>query len=103
MKIYSGDVCMGEIGAHVRDGIQTGDIIQLWHKEYAGTEHECWEPVEHLTAVVTDPESGEHYAMGIRSCGFDHSEWSVRVVKKWSDVIDGEHWPAYGFRYSSTT
>ncbi len=100
MRIWSGQVCLGETGIEVVNGIHTGDIIILWHREHAGTEYEMWAPTEHLSAVVTDLDTGEHYPMGIRTAGFDAPDWRVQVVKKFSDVISGEHWPAWGFRYT---
>lgn len=99
MRIYSGDVDCGEIGVEVRPGLHTGDIILLRHGSHIGTDNETWDWTDSLSAVVTDLETGEHYPMGIRSCGFDHREWDVVIVKKWNHVVTGEHWPAYGFNY----
>lgn len=101
MKIYSGSVCMGECGVPVADGLHTGDIVQIWHADSDDPDRCIWTPIERLSAVVTDMDTGEHFVMGIKACGFSDPQWRVVVVKKWSDVVDGEHWPAYGFRYSN--
>ena len=108
MRIWSGEVCQGDVGIPVmasttqseREQIHTGDIILLWHGEHIGTEHERWTPTDNLSAVVTCENTGEHYPMGIRSVGFDSPEWMIQVVKKYSDVIPGERWPNYGFHYT---
>lgn len=100
LAIYSGDVCMGDVGTPVLGGMHVGDIVIVWKLEHRGTEFERWEHVEHLSAVVLDPESRVPFVMGIKACGFDHPEWRIDVLKKYSDVVEGERWPAFGFRYA---
>jgi hypothetical protein len=42
-----------------------------------------------------------HFIMGIKDSDFmaEDSEWYVKKVKSYSDVISGEHWIDYGFNY----
>lgn len=120
LKIWSGKSCLCDIGIAVAanstwgDPIQihTGDIVIIWHGNYMGSDLESWTPNSDLTAVVANQYQSfsdgsiklldmtpTAYVMGIKDCGFDDREWRVQVVKKFSDVIDGERWPAYRFSY----
>lgn len=99
LKIYSGDVFMGEVGKPAPNGFHVGDIVLVWHIEHEGTEFERWEHVGNFTAVVCD-DDGEPFVVGIKSCGFDDPKWRVDLLKKHTDVVPGERWPAYGFRYA---
>ena len=38
--------------------------------------------------------------MGIKSNGCGRDEWRGRKVKHWSDVVNGEHWRDFGFRFA---
>ena len=97
LKVYSGKVMLCEAGQAVGNGLHTGDIVIVWHGEHVGTDNEQFYPVEHMSVVVK--EGDEPYVMGIRSCGLDHPEWKIQVVKKYSDVVAGERWPSYGFSF----
>lgn len=120
LKVWSGKCCLCDVGIAVAANstwgdpvqIHTGDIVMLWHGDYIGTDLESWTPSKELTAVVANQyqsfsngaielldSNPQAFAMGIKDCGFDHLEWRVQVVKKFSDVIDGERWPEYGFSY----
>lgn len=120
LKVWSGDCCLCDVGILVDasstfgDSVQihTGDIVILWHGQYLGTNIENWTPSSGLTAVVSDQyqtfsdgsitvrdAEPQGYAMGIKSCGLADPEWRIQVVKKFSDVVAGEHWPEYGFSY----
>jgi hypothetical protein len=118
LKVFSGECCKCDAGTPIAEKCQsgadlhTGDIVLLWHGEYLETEIECWYPNEYLTVIVTDQytsysdgsivkntDDKQPYAMGIKSCGFNAPEWRIQLVKKWSDVVEGEHWPAFGFSY----
>lgn len=123
LQVFSGNCCKCDVGVEVGakdymgEEIHTGDIVMVWHGEYIGTDIECWYPSGGLTIVVSDQyqttsdgRSFVHienegkpipFVMGIAGCGFDHPEWQIHTVKKFSDVIDGEHWPAYGFSYKA--
>jgi len=121
LRIFSGKSCLCDVGIPVNAfstwgdpvEIHTGDIVIVWHGDYIGTDLESWTPTDGMTAVVANHyqsfsggvielrrEVCEPFAMGIKDCGFDHPEWRVQVVKKFSDVVPGEHWPAYGFSYA---
>lgn len=121
LQVWSGQCCLCDIGVlvegvvdmHGRD-IHTGDIVLIWHGEYVDTEHEQWLPTSdaNLSVVVADQYQTysdgttlatgqwEPYTMGIRNAGVKSGQWDIQIVKKWSDVVEGEHWTAYGFRYA---
>ena len=120
LRIFSGKCCLCDVGIPVNAfstwgdpvEIHTGDIVIVWHGDYIGTDIESWTPTDGMTAVVASHyqsfsddvielrrEACEPFAMGIKDCGFNHPEWRVQVVKKFSDVVPGEHWPVYGFSY----
>lgn len=121
LRVFSGKCCLCDVGIPVQAQstwgdpveIHTGDIVIVWHGDYLGTDLETWTPSGGLTAVVSDDYQSfsdgtikpldteeEAFAMGIKDCGFLHPEWRVQVVKKYLDVIPGEHWPQYGFSYA---
>ena len=118
LVVMSGDCTMCDSGVPVSakdaDGhdLHTGDIVMIWHGEYLGTDIETWTPVERLTAVISDQYESfsdgsviekdgnpEFFVMGIKGSGFDSPEWKICIVKKYSDVVPGEKWPAFGFSY----
>lgn len=44
----------------------------------------------------------KYFVMGIANVDFMNSDtWVVRKLKDYKDVINGEHWPEYGFNYST--
>lgn len=121
LRVFSGKCCLCDVGIPVKAKstwgdpveIHTGDIVILWHGDYLGTDIETWTPTDGLTAVVScdyqsfsdgtvqlRDTSEDAFAMGIKDCGFLHPQWRVQVVKKYSDVIPGEHWTQYGFSYA---
>lgn len=85
----------------------TGDIVIVFSEDYVP---------DGLTAVVSDQwqsysdgnikklnDSPTYFVMGIKSVPLNEDgEWRVLRVKSFSDCIEGEHWPAYGFNYSQT-
>lgn len=100
MFIYSGKVKKGKCGEstdlydYSGNELFVGDIVITSHKDdiEAGS----------LTAVVQDNEDGEYFIMGLKSIDFDYDEeWSVRKLKDWKDVIDGEKWEDFGFNYKA--
>lgn len=120
LKVFSGKCCLCDVGiptgAKSTWGdpieIHTGDIVIIWRGSYIGTDFEEWVPSAGLTVVVSENYQsynggveieaigpGTPYPMGIKSCGFNHPEWRVQVVKKYSDVVPGERWPNFGFSY----
>lgn len=124
LAIFSGNclqgICGEPAGFKDMDGkpLHVGDIVQTFTVARREDDDGEWLDFmgDKLTAVVSDawestfdgdemtyqrkPEGGSCYVMGIRSIPMDQpGEWRVRLVKSHRDVIDGEHWPAYGFRY----
>jgi len=117
MYCYSGNCVLAKCGIEVSfkdiDGkdLHTGDIVVLW---YRNNEDEDWHSCYGLTAVVEDKytsysdgtikieKDGKPFVMGIRTIDLlEDKQWGAELVKKYSDVVDGERWPSYGFKYSS--
>lgn len=112
MYIYSGDCRLGTVGQPTKFSdlhgkpLFVGDIVITYADNY--------EP-DSLTAVVSDEFTtywggeyrvkggpAESFVMGIKSVDLDNpDQWRVLKVKDHQDVIDGEHWKAYGFNYSA--
>jgi len=103
----------GAVDMHGRE-LYTGDVVQLWHGSYIGTDLEEWMPSDGLTAIVakqyqtyTDgttvllDENAPAFTMGIAGCGISDDEWHVTLVKSHSDIIVGERFKAFGFNYRS--
>lgn len=110
MYLYSGKCRLGTVGQPTpfKDALGNelfvGDIVIVYTDDYGP---------ESLTAVVSDEftsySDGEHrvkegpikpFVMGIKSVDLaEPGTWKVRRVKKHQDVVDGEHWTAYGFSY----
>ena len=116
MKIFSGSYCFCEVGIPTGEidmhgkALFTGDIVQLWHGNYVGTDLEEWLPSSGLTAIVAEGHQGgieEHslddvsspFTMGIVSVGVQGDGWKVSIVKSHKDIIDGERFPSFGFNY----
>lgn len=119
LKVFSGDCCLCDVGMAVgaqdcegRD-LHTGDIVTIHSGEYLGTDAETWSLARPLTAVVADQyqsysngsitlrgESHSPFVMGIKTCGFNDPAWRVQIVKKFSDVVEGERWTSWGFNYA---
>lgn len=117
LRVYSGECCLCDVGTPVtlndrwgeEKELHTGDIVLLWHVEYLGTDLET-QTCHGMTVVVSDQhywaakeESEEErntpWIMGIKSVPPNVPEWRVELIKKFSDVVDGEHWTEYGFNY----
>jgi hypothetical protein len=108
MKIYSGQCEHGECGLETKlvdnkfQSLRVGDVVCLAHKN----EHGHFQ-FYGLSAVVDDrPELygetvyREPFVMGLATVDFNTDEsWLIERVKKWEDVLDGEHWTDYGFNY----
>lgn len=112
MLVYSGKCRLGKVGdetpfTDVRGNkLVVGDIVVIYAEDYTA---------EGLTVVVSDEfttySDGTHkikegpikpFVMGIASIDLEKpNEWRVLKVKDAADVVDGEHWKAYGFNYSS--
>lgn len=120
LKVYSGGCCLCDVGMKTNrtdafgNPLYTGDIVLVYSAKYPGTDDETWEQTGTLTAVVSDQYrsfSNGHveignanpkpFVMGIISAGFNDPQWRIVRVKAFSDVVEGERWPAYGFSYRS--
>ncbi len=121
MKIFSGECCLCDTGIPTgeldwnRNELYTGDIVQLWHGSYLNTDQEQWLPENGLTVIVANQytttiinhkvvhklidENPIPYTMGIKNIGVQGDDWRVLRVKSHKDVINGEHWPEFGFNF----
>jgi len=116
MFIYSGDCRKGKCGSptNMKDiggnSLFVGDIVLLLH---AG---EYYNGFEGLTAVVDDsyisysdgshienPDGQRSYIMGIgdEDITNKNSNWSVKRVKSYKNVVNGENWSEFGFNYKN--
>ena len=90
----------------------SGDIVQLWHGNYIGTDLEEWMPSDGLTAIVgnqyqsysdgtiaTITDKPDLFTMGIATCGVQNKEWKVSLVKSHKDVVAGEKFIAFGLNF----
>lgn len=108
MRIYSGKCLLCDVGHQTGivdcygKNLRTGDIVVLFTKN----------DVHSLTVLVADQyqsySDGSHvekentfefYVMGIRSVNLndESSDWSIKLIKKYEDVVNGEHWSDWGF------
>ena len=118
MRIYSGSCCMCDIGRptgqmDMHDNeLFSGDIVQLWHGNYVGTDLEEWLPSSGLTAIVGNQYQSflngtvellnahpDLFTMGIADCGVQNEEWKVSLVKSHTDIIEGERFASFGLNY----
>ena len=126
MFVYSGKCRLCETGIQTKrkdlydNDLYTGDIVVIFKVD----DNMLLEMSGNLSVVVKDDYStswdgketrhvkngqeGEPFVMGIKSEWHGDPEgryermggnWRVWKVKDHSDVIDGEHWKAYGFNY----
>lgn len=115
--VHSGKCCLCQIGISTgafdfkgRE-IHTGDIVSLYRAEPG--EDGPIELFTPLTVVIADQFQSfsdgsvrlverpmQFFSMGIKNVGISSPEWPVAIVKKYHDVVEGEHWPAWGFSYS---
>lgn len=119
MHVYSGVCRMCDVGIpsgmfcyKTEEELFTGDIVLLYSVEYAGTDFEFWNCYG-LTVIVADqyttynggdiievnPLPFKPFCMGVKSVDFPSDQWKLQRIKSFVDVIDGEHWPKYGFNY----
>lgn len=119
LRVFSGNSCLCDVGVewngYDRWGnklqLHTGDIVLVYKVCHADTDFE-----EHIfqgmTAVVanqyksfTDGEVIVNkepllvFVMGIKGVDLSTEDWRVEIVKKYTDVVDGEHWKDFGFNY----
>lgn len=121
LAVFSGRCCKGVIGTPVEfkdmNGValHVGDIVQTFTVKSCEDDDGEWLEMmgASLTAVVDDewisysdgthiknPSPRSPYVMGISSVPMhEPGKWRVRLVKSHRSVIEGEHWPEYGFSY----
>ena len=108
MKIYSGECEIGQCGLETNladnrgQQLRVGDIVVLAHREQSG--HFCFygmsAVVDDSPKFAGDSEYKGPFIMGIKKVNINVDEnWIVERIKKWEDVLDGEHWGDYGFNY----
>lgn len=118
MQVWSGKCCLCDVGIPsglkdfaTEEELHTGDIVLLYCVYWPNTDIEFWKCTG-MTVIVSDqyttytdgrieenPLPVQPYCMGVKSINFPNEEWKIQLIKKHSDVVDGEHWPAYGFNY----
>lgn len=118
MKVYSGTCCMCDVGIPTNekdmDGnyLFTGDIVQLWHGHFIGTDCEEWYPSTGSTVITANQyksytdgtietltDKPEPFTMGIASCGVQNEEWKVVIIKSHKDIVLGERFKSYGINF----
>ena len=121
LAVFSGKCMQGSCGQPVGfndmggSPLHVGDIVQTFTVIKRESEDGEWLDMigDMLTVVVSDAWTsfgdGRHerkdgdesfFVMGIRTVPMgDPGAWRVRLVKSHAHVIDGEHWPQYGFNY----
>ena len=122
LRVFSGNSCLCDVGiewnGYDRWGsklqLHTGDIVLIYKVCHADTDFE-----EHIfqgmTAVVANQytsftdgevvvneEPLQVFVMGIKDVDISAEDWRVEIVKKYIDVVDGEHWKEFGFNYKGT-
>ena len=123
LAVYSGECFQGVIGYPTTmvnakgERLYIGDIVMVYHKMYPNLK---FHPTAsgHFTCVVDnryktytdgkiENQDGSCFVMGIANvcedCNLNNDEWSVITVKSYKDVIEGEHWKAFGFNYRKAT
>lgn len=118
MQVWSGKCCLCDVGLPsglkdfaTEEELHTGDIVLLYFVHYPETDSEFWE-CRGMTTIVADqyttyttgvieeaPLPFKPFCMGVRSVDFPNEQWKLQLIKMYSDVIEGEHWPRYGFSY----
>lgn len=114
MNVYSGKSLMCECGLptgiydNQNELLFTGDIVVIFTANEFGVNY----LPNHLTVVIQNrfityqtglvvpidhPE--KPFVMGIKDVDLANDDWQVVRVKSYKDVVDGEHWRAYGFNY----
>jgi hypothetical protein len=115
MYVYSGNCRLCEAGQpidindYAGNPLHTGDIVLTFTEDPNGCTY-----VGALTVVVSDQyqtySDGAHvektgdqefYIMGIKGVDITdgEGEWKVKKIKGYADVVDGEHWPEWGFSF----
>lgn len=114
MYVYSGKCRLCDVGVETgfhdcNDvSLRTGDIVITYTEDELGFAN-----LGVLTVVVSDQyqsySDGTHvekegevefFVMGIKSIDINEDgTWRVKRLKGYESVLDGEHWPDYGFSF----
>lgn len=110
MYIYSDTYKLCECGlpTHLTDEsgkeLHTGDQVIIFNLNNGDVPF-----IGEITAIVIDQfgnwipskahEKQKPYIMGIKDAPVGDKGWSVRLHKKYTDCIIGEHWPNCNFNY----
>ncbi len=115
--VLSGDYRVGDIGEptplvdnagnelFVGDIVMTSTINEFGICSNNGLTVVCsdkWTSYANGSHVAKNEEI-KHFVMGIKNVDFmgaDSYHWIVKRVKSCFDVVPGENWPGFGFRYS---
>lgn len=111
--VYSGDCRECNLGmptgyVDINDKeLFTGDILICFTEDYVVDNLTVMTAMQYTTYSDGTHEEHEEFSMfpmGIKDAwsGSKNDKWKVLKVKDWSDVVEGEHWKAYGFNYKST-
>ena len=111
MQVYSGECEHGTCGTPTKlidnagERLRVGDIVMVssQESELAPWHHGLSVVVENRPQLTGNAPAPDAYVMGIVSVDVNNDEhWIVTRVKRWEDVIDGEHWKSYGFNYRNS-
>ena len=95
--------------------LYSGDIIELLHGIYIGTELEEWNLFsDNLTVIVGRQYQNNKdgsikkitnkpklFTMGIEECGIQNKEWKVVLCKSHKNISEGENVPYFNFTYKT--
>lgn len=122
MQVYSGQCCMCDIGIATGsfdmngEELYTGDIVQVWHGYFIGSDLEEWYPSTGITVIAADQYQSHTdgtisvnslpfrpYTMGIKDIGVCGEEWKVKLIKSHRMVVDGEKMIDFGINFKKPT
>ena len=111
MYVYSGEYRKCEVGLETKfvdwngEHLRTGDIVCLlhdgvWNSGLTVVVADQWKSYSDGTHVIKEGDL-EFFIMGIKDVVLGDS-WNAVLVKRFEDVIEGEHWSDFGFNYKSS-
>lgn len=110
MRVYSGKCEHGKCGVETNlidcagNVLRVGDIVASFTEDEFGVNNfnGLTVVVEDRPALVGETEDTGPFVMGIKKVDFmNDDKWNVRRLKRWEDVVDGEHWKDYGFNFKA--
>ena len=108
LHVFSGECEQGKCGlkSNIIDDngneLRVGDIVALATKDHNGINcfHGISVVVDDRPGLVGREKKGDPFVMGLFSIDFNSdTTWLIQRVKKYEDVVIGEHWTNYGFNY----